>query len=295
MTCSMTAFARKERPTEFGILSCEIKTVNHRYLDVSVRTAEPARKSEPDIVKKVRGRLARGRVECFFNVQRNDTGATPGVNMQALAALAEEMHKTRDKLHDAKIETTPVSVIEVMKWPGIINADEPDAERMHESVMQLLDTTLDDLIDGRREEGMRLQEFILEHCGQLEKIIAQLRERYPQALAEMREKLNRRLAEMNLEIDPERLAQEAALLAQKFYIGADITEEIDRCASHTQELKAVFKRKEPIGRRLDFLMQELNREVNTISSKSADIATTHSMVETKVLIEKMREQIQNIE
>ena len=181
-----------------------------------------------------------------------------------------------------------------MKWPGIMSGDNQD-DQLRENAMQLLDETLNELIKSRQEEGARLQQFILENNSALEKTVLKLREHYPQALAAAREKLNQRIAEIDVAIEPERLAQEAALLAQKFYINADIEEELDRCDSHIQELQAIFKRKEPIGRRLDFLMQELNREANTISSKSADIETTHTAVEAKTLIEKMREQIQNIE
>ncbi len=293
MTCSMTAFAREERPVETGVLGCEIKTVNHRYLDVSVRTASPLRSLEPDIIKAIREKVARGRVECLFLVQTDD--ARPQVDVAALTALAEEIHKTEDKLHSLGMDSSPVSALDAMKWSGVTSTGEPDAERLCADAMQLLDKTLDNLVKSRREEGARLEKFILGHCAELQKVISRLRKHYPKALAEARKKFDRRLAEIKTEVDPERLAQEAALLAQKFCIGADIEEELNRCASHMQELKAIFKRKEPIGRRLDFLMQELNREANTISSKSADIETTHTAVEAKTLIEQMREQIQNIE
>ncbi len=295
MTCSMTSFAQRELPTRCGVLGCEIKTVNHRYLDVAVRTAEPLRALEADGVQRIREKIARGRVECLLKLQADGAATQPRVDAAALAALAGEMRKAEEQLRGLGVEPAPTPVLDVMKWAGVAGAAGPDAAQLRRDAMQLLDQTLDDLIKSRREEGARLRRFILEHRGALEQTLARLRERYPQTLTAARAKLEARLAEIDVGIAPERMAQEAALLAQKFCIGADIAEELDRCASHVQELDAVFKRDEPIGRRLDFLMQELNREANTIASKSADVETTHAAVEAKTLIERMREQVQNIE
>ena len=294
MTYSMTAFARGERPIQSGVLSCEIKTVNHRYLDVSVRATGALRELEAEATAKIRNKLARGRVECLLNVQ-TDGGKQTTVDVKALAALAEEMRTVATALGEADLSLSPASIIEMMKWPGVSVAAELDVERLRKDAAELLDETLDKVAESRREEGRRLETFVLGHCTDLERVIAQLRRRYPQALAAARDKLNDRLNEIDVDVEPERLAQEAAILAQKLYLGADIEEELNRCTSHVEELKAIFKREEPIGRRLDFMAQELNRETNTISSKSIDVETTHTAVEAKTLVEQIREQVQNIE
>ena len=290
----MTAFARGERPAQTGTLSCEIKTVNHRYLDVSLRAPTALRTLEPDVIRRVREKLARGRVECYFGLQGNDTTETPAVSTEALTAVAAEMHKVETQLRELGMNPAPPSVCDVMKWPGVMNSGGDD-EQLRKDAMQLLDETLEELIGGRRREGERLRDFILENSAALEKTVAKLRKHHPEVIAATREKLSRRLAEVETTVEPERLAQETALLVQKFCMNSDIEEELDRCDSHVRELHAIFERAEPIGRRLDFLMQELNREANTISSKSADMKSTHLAVEAKTLIEQMREQIQNIE
>lgn len=290
----MTAFARGERPTRSGVLSCEIKTVNHRYLDVSVRATGALRGVEAEATAKIRGKLARGRVECLLNLQADGEKQT-ALDVKALTALADEMRIAETALRKAGVPPSPASVIEVMKWPGVSAAAEPDVEQLRKEAVELLDETLGKAAESRREEGKRLEAFVLGHCADLEKIVAQLRGRYPRALEAARDKLNDRLNEISVNVEPERLAQEAALLAQKLYIGADIEEELNRCTSHVEEIKAIFKREEPVGRRLDFMTQELNRETNTICSKSADVETTHVAVEAKTLVEQIREQVQNIE
>ena len=295
MTQSMTAFARSEQTTPCGILSCEIKTLNHRYLDVVTRTPQPLRALEAEIVKQIRSKLSRGRVECCFNLQRPDGNGQAKVNTENLLALAGEIRKVEAELHHLGIQLTPVSALDVMSHFGITAVPEPDPEQLQQDTQALLDETLNGLVKTRLDEGGRLREFILKQGDKLEQNIAYLRNHHPKSLAAARAKLNSRLAEMDVGADAERLAQEAALLAQKLYIGADIEEELDRCDSHILELKAIFKRNEPIGRRLDFQMQELNREANTISSKSIDTETTHTAVEIKTIVEQMREQVQNIE
>ena len=293
MTYSMTAFAREECLTPFGVLSCEIKTLNHRYLDISVRTA--IKPLEPYINQKIRQKLARGRIECLLGIQQSSSQLQPQINTEALTTLANQMAKVETELRNLGIKLTPVSVLDTMAWSGVTNVTSLNPQQIHEDAMTLIDKTLDAIIDSRHDEGLRLKRFVLEHCDNLEKTISRLRQHYPQALAKAREKMNQKFTEINTDIDPQRLAQETALLVQKFYIATDIQEELNRLNSHIEELKAIFKRKEPIGRRLDFLMQELNREANTLSSKSADIKTTYLAVEAKTFVEQIREQIQNIE
>lgn len=298
MTCSMTAFAREEHLAEGGVISCEIKTVNHRYLDLSLRLAEVVRPLEAAVTERVRERLARGKVECTIGVQHPDAALSLKVDDGPLAALAREMVRTENRLRDMGVTLTPPSVLDVMKWRHITDFTTPtpvDPSQVGDDTLNLLDQTLDSLVRSRQEEGGRLEEVIRGHCDQFAGIIAQLRGRYPSVLAAAREKLEQKLAGIDTDFDPQRMVQEAALLAHKFYIGADIAEELDRCDSHIKELDAVFRRTGPVGRRLDFLMQEMNREINTIASKSVDAAMAHTAVDAKTLVEQMREQIQNIE
>ena len=296
MTCSMTAYARGERTVQDNVLGCEIKTVNHRYLDLALRTAEVLRPLEADINRKIHAKLARGRVECTLNLKPQNTVPFPKSDEATLVALAEEMRKAGEILRETGCEWAPPSLLDMVKWCGVADTAEPiDSQRMSRHAMELLDRVLDDLVGSRREEGGRLEEFILARRNELAGLIAELRRRYPPALAATREKFSQKLAGVDIELDPQRMAQEAALLAQKFCIGADIEEELDRCDSHVEELGAIFRRAEPIGRRLDFLMQEINREINTIASKSADTKTVHIAIDAKTLVEQMREQVQNIE
>ena len=295
MTCSMTAFASRKRPIRSGVLGCEIRSVNHRYLDVSVRAGDPVRAFEADIVKRIREKIARGRIECSFRVQAGADGPRFRADDDALARLMDEMLRVTGQLRGRGLEVAPVPVLDVMKWAAVAAPDEPAAPEMRGEVIGLLDETLAELVRSRREEGMRLRQFILEHCGELERELARLREHYPRALEAARASLSARFAGIDVDAAPERVAQEAALLVQKFLVGADVEEELDRCASHVRELNAIFNRGGPVGRRLDFLTQELNREANTISSKAADVETTHAAVEIKTRVERIREQAQNVE
>ena len=295
MTCSMTAFARGERPTEYGVLVCEIRSVNHRYLDVSVHMAAPLKALEAGVVKRLREAVARGRVECSFRLQADDIESEFRVDEDSLAALLGEIREVEKQMRSQGFEPALMSPLEVFKRAGTTDSNVPVAANIQGDVIALLDEVLDSLVRSRREEGARLQQFILEHCVELEKAFVRLREHYPDALVAAREKMNAQLAEVDVCVSPERMAQEVALLVQKFCVGADIEEELDRCASHFQELNAIFGRGEPIGRRLDFLTQELHREVNTIASKAIDVETTHAVVDVKTWIERIREQAQNME
>lgn len=300
MPCSMTAFARRECLFGERVISCEIRTVNHRYLDLALRMSEAVKPLEAMVAEKIRRKLSRGRVECAVVVQQPDASALK-IDDKALDALAAETLRITQRLSGMGLDLAPPSVSEVVKLGHITGLCAPppvDSSGLDDAVAVLVDQALDCLVESRKAEGSRLQKFILGQRDELAKLVAMLRERYPQALAAAREKFRRKLAELagiNADLDPQRMAQEAVLLAHKVCTGADIEEELDRCDSHMQELDAIFRRTGPVGRRLDFLVQELNREINTIASKSVDVETSHTAVAAKTLTEQMREQVQNIE
>jgi uncharacterized protein (TIGR00255 family) len=233
-------------------------------------------------------RISRGKVDCTLRYEPAITGTSAlTVNndlVKALLASASEINKS---IPDA----APVNALDVLRWPGVINRETPDPEIISGPLMQQLDKTLDVVLEARRREGEKLKEIILEKCDAAAVIVADIKNRIPDILTNLREKMLLRAQELQIELDRDRLEQEVLLLSQKY----DVAEEMDRLETHIREVKRVLESKEPVGRRLDFLMQELNREANTLGSKSAHYDCTNASVELKVLIEQMREQIQNIE
>jgi uncharacterized protein (TIGR00255 family) len=288
MIASMTAFGRTEVNGEAGHIIWEIRSVNHRYLEVSIRLPEELRMLEASIREQVGQRISRGKVDCTLRYEPAITGTSAlTVNndlVKALLASASEINKS---IPDA----APVNALDVLRWPGVINRETPDPEIISGPLMQQLDKTLDVVLEARRREGEKLKEIILEKCDAAAVIVADIKNRIPDILTNLREKMLLRAQELQIELDRERLEQEVLLLSQKY----DVAEEMDRLETHNREVKRVLDSKEPVGRRLDFLMQELNREANTLGSKSAHYDCTNASVELKVLIEQMREQIQNIE
>ena len=288
MIASMTAFGRSEVNGDAGHIIWEIRSVNHRYLEVSIRLPEELRMLEASIREHVGQRINRGKVDCTLRYEPAITGNTAlTVNndlVNALLASANEINKT---IPDA----APVNALDVLRWPGVINRETPDPEIIGGPLMQQLDKTLDVLLDTRQREGEKLKAIILEKCDAAAVIVADIKNKIPDILTNLREKMLLRAQELQVELDKDRLEQEVLLLAQKY----DVAEEMDRLETHIREVSRVLDSKEPVGRRLDFLMQELNREANTLGSKSAHYDCTNASVELKVLIEQMREQIQNIE
>jgi uncharacterized protein (TIGR00255 family) len=288
MIASMTAFGRTEVNGEAGHIIWEIRSVNHRYLEVSIRLPEELRMLEASIREHVGQRISRGKVDCTLRYEPAITGTSAlTVNndlVKALLASASEINKS---IPDA----APVNALDVLRWPGVINRETPDPEIISGPLMQQLDKTLDVVLEARRREGEKLKEIILEKCDAAAVIVADIKNRIPDILTNLREKMLLRAQELQIELDRDRLEQEVLLLSQKY----DVAEEMDRLETHIREVKRVLESKEPVGRRLDFLMQELNREANTLGSKSAHYDCTNASVELKVLIEQMREQIQNIE
>lgn len=288
MLSSMTAFARTEASNEMGTLTWEMRSVNHRYLELSFRLPEDLRTLEQKFREKIAFRLNRGKVDCQLRYKQSDQlAAKIELNEEVIKSLASAC----ERLNGFLTSTVEPDPIELLRWQGVIKENEIDVAPLHQSALESLDATLLMLVETREREGAHIQKMLQERCTTMSTIVAKVRTRRPQVQQTIREKLQARLADLNVTADPGRLEQELVFIAQKM----DVDEELDRLETHISEVIAVLKRKEPVGRRLDFLMQELNREANTLGSKSGDIETTQAAVDLKVLIEQMREQVQNIE
>ncbi len=288
MIKSMTAFARVQQSEDFGTLTWELRTVNSRYLDINCRLPEDFRAQETRIRECINNRLQRGKVECglrFIAGTQTQTGID--INEPLVKSLIDACQKINTRLH----QPSEINPTELLAWPGVVVEPERDYKHIYEASEALLNNALDQLIENREREGERLKELILQRCLSMQGIVKEVREQLPEIRQRYREKLTARLEELQESIDRDRLEQELVYMAQKM----DVDEELDRLEAHLKELCEVLDRDEAVGRRLDFLMQELNREANTLASKSADISTTQASVELKVLIEQMREQVQNIE
>ncbi len=284
----MTAYGRTEHSGDWGEASCEIRTVNHRYLEMSLRLPEELRFLEQKIRECISNKLKRGKVDCNirFTHREASNGALP-INQELLAKVIETAEKTSSQLK----MSSPLNPLELLRWPGVLDKDVPDPEEIGSPLLELINQTLDTVIDTRQREGEKIRTMVLERCSTTKEIVSNVRELMPNILDNLREKLLQRAQELSNEFNNDRLEQELLLLTQKM----DVAEEMDRLDAHIDEVSRVLDQKGPVGRRLDFLMQEMNRESNTLGSKSAHLDTTNSSVDLKVLIEQMREQIQNIE
>ncbi len=287
MTRSMTAFTRQETQADWGSLVWEIRSVNHRYLEPHLRLPDSLRELEGSLREKLRRSLSRGKVECTLRFVPETLQQNLSVNRDYAAQLIAAAQDLRQLLP----ESQPINPLEVLGWPGVLRESELDMATVKQAALALFDLALADLALGRQREGAELAMLLDQRLEGIDRVVAEVRGRLPQILQAQRDNLRARLTELLSEIDEPRVEQEIALLAQK----ADVDEELDRLSTHVQEVRRVLKQKDPVGRRLDFLMQELNREANTLSSKSIVTDTTQCAVELKVLIEQMREQIQNIE
>jgi uncharacterized protein (TIGR00255 family) len=288
MTKSMTAFARETAATDQGELTWEVRSVNHRFLEPFVRLPEELRSLEPAVRERLAARLGRGKVDCSLRYAPS-LGAVGQLRLNR--RYLEQLLVVGSEVATLMGGSTEPSAFELLRWPGVLQEEEKDLTAIQEQAMGLLDAALDSLIATRVREGARLAHAIRERCEGLSEKIAAVRKRMPNVLAEVRQRLTARLAEVAAELDPNRVEQELVLLAQRL----DVDEEMDRLGSHLQEVQEVLKSQDPVGRRLDFLMQELNREANTLGSKSSDVEVTRLAVDMKVLIEQVREQVQNIE
>jgi uncharacterized protein (TIGR00255 family) len=288
MTSSMTAFTRQQSEQDWGSLTWEIRSVNHRYLETSVRLPDIFRGLENQIRERVRKSMSRGKVECQlrYNAQEG-AGGSIAINEE----LVQQLLQANRNIQQLLGEQHPLNSMELLRWPGVIAEQQLDHDALESAALSLFRQALDDLIATREREGNDLEGFLEQRIDSIRELVAILREKMPQILIAQRQSLHDKLQDLQVELEPTRLEQEIALLAQK----ADVDEELDRLDSHLGEVKRILKASGQKGRRLDFLMQELNREANTLSSKSIVVESTRGAVEIKVLIEQMREQIQNIE
>jgi uncharacterized protein (TIGR00255 family) len=288
MIRSMTAFARREADTETGVLSWEIRSLNHRYLEPGLRLPEELRAAEATVRDRLGKRIARGKVEATCRYRPLASGSVPvDIDADNLARLLTACEKVAAKLPAA----IPLNPLEILRWPGVLQENVVDTEPLVSSALDLLDRTLDDLVASREREGEQIAGLLRQRCDAMSALVMKARELLPDIRAALRTRLDTRLAELDISADPGRLEQELVLQLQKI----DVDEEMDRLQNHVGEVRRVLERNEPVGRRLDFLMQELNREANTLGSKSVSSETTGISVELKVLIEQMREQVQNVE
>jgi uncharacterized protein (TIGR00255 family) len=288
MIASMTGFARQERSGPFGTLVCELRSVNHRFLDAGLRLPDTCRALEPELRQALARELKRGKVDCTLTQRSQPPGAASlDIDTAALARLLARLQE----LEAALPGRAQIDLIELLRWPGIVREESADAEGLLQAVRELFAQTLQELSGARAREGARLAALIEQRCQGVAVLIRALHARLPAAQAQTRERFMERLRELQAQIDPERIEQEVLLMLQRL----DVAEELDRLSGHIEETRRTLAGDEPAGRRLDFLMQEFNREANTLSSKSQDLETTRAAVEMKVLIEQMREQVQNIE
>ena len=289
---SMTAFARVQESNDAGSIVWEVRSVNHRYLEPGLKLPEDFRPLEPEVRKRVAQYLTRGKVELGLRYKIElQQGGEISLNEDLVQKLREVEQRVLNIVH----EGSKLSVADILGWPGVIADVGFDYSSLQELALSSLDSALEQLQQGREAEGRALAEMIRERCAQISGIVAELRRQRPQMMAALREKwesnLEEKLAQWRDSASESRLEQELVILAQKL----DVDEELDRLDTHVAEVLNVLERDEAVGRRLDFLMQELNREANTLASKSQDAATTQHAVDLKVLIEQMREQVQNIE
>jgi uncharacterized protein (TIGR00255 family) len=284
----MTGFARAERASPSGLLAWELRSVNHRYLEIGLRLPEELRAAEAEFRRAIGAVARRGKVDASFYVR-------PGAAAERELALDEELlERLVEQAGIVRRRLGPegrIDAVDLLRWPGVVKEAERDATSLAAAATELLAEALAAFTASRASEGERIADMLASRAAQVVGIVDAVAARLPEAQARVRAKLQERLATLVVEADPGRLEQEVAILLQKM----DVAEELDRLRSHVAELRATLATGAAVGRKLDFLMQEFNREANTLSSKSADVETTRQAVELKVLVEQMREQIQNVE
>jgi uncharacterized protein (TIGR00255 family) len=284
----MTAFSGDEIEVADLSVSCEIRSVNHRYCDITLKIPDRLRFLEPEMRAAISAKINRGKIECTLSCKRQaKNGQSFFVNQDAVIALLEATQTIEQLMPAAR----SFSALDVLVFPGIQQEPELDSELLNEGIMGMIDNALTTLLATRQREGAQLKLLIEERCAKMRSLVILAAQRLPEVLQLIRNRLTDRVVELVAQPDFDRLEQELVLLAQKL----DIAEELDRLDAHITEVLRALEQPEPAGRRLDFLMQELNREANTLGSKSNDKEMTRISIELKVLIEQMREQIQNIE
>ncbi len=288
MIQSMTAFARSQGQGAWGSAVCELRSINHRYLEMSVRMPEALHELEALMRERVRHHIKRGKIECQIRYQPGDNG---GSEITINLHLAEQLCRATETVGLMLKQAAPVNPVDILHWPGILKVAEVDLEIIQDAILQLLESGLIDLVEARAREGAELKVLFLQRLETMKSELSKVRERLPALIKGQRERLMARFADAKIELDAARLEQEIVIFAQK----TDVSEELERIDTHISEVRRVLKAGGVVGRRLDFLMQELNREANTLGAKSVDVETTRASVELKVLIEQIREQVQNVE
>jgi uncharacterized protein (TIGR00255 family) len=288
MIRSMTGFARRERQGPWGTLVCELRTVNHRYLEASLRLPEELKALDNEARQAIAAALRRGKVDASLYLKAaSGSQRSLELDNSLLDELLARVEQVRARLREA----APVSPLELLRWPGVVREAELDAKPVLVAALELLREALAELNDTRYREGQRIRDLLLARCTSMRTYVQVVKVRLPEVSQRMRERIVERISQLGVAPDVERLEQELVLYTHKM----DVDEELDRLGGHLEEVIGVLDSSEPAGRRLDFLMQELNREANTLSSKSQDSETTRAAVDMKVAIEQMREQVQNVE
>jgi len=288
MIRSMTGFARRERQGSFGTLVCELRTVNHRYLEISLRLPEELKALDNDVRQAIGAALRRGKVDANLYL-KSSTGTQR--NLEIDSALLDSVLARIEQVRTRMNASAPVSPIDLLRWPGVVREAETDTAPVVAAALELLRESLRELNDTRAREGLRIRDLLGSRCASMRATVVNVKARLPEVSQRLRERIVERISQLGITPDSERLEQELVMYAHKM----DVDEELDRLAGHLDEVTSVLDSSEPAGRRLDFLMQELNREANTLSSKSQDVETTRAAVDMKVMIEQMREQVQNVE
>lgn len=286
MIRSMTAYAGGERSTTWGTLGCELRSVNHRFLEVGTRLPEELRALEPQLRERISARLSRGKLDLVMRLRAPESAASLQINEVLLGQLGQLAHRLTSDFPNLQVSFT-----DLLQLPGVTQGEATDAAALQIEALALLDQVLEGFIAAREREGNTLATAIAERVDAIERIAAEVRTLIPAIRDGQRTKLAARLADLPHPVDPGRAEQELVMWLQKL----DVDEELDRLFSHIVEIRRVLKQREPVGRRLDFLLQEFNREANTLGSKSVDSRTSNAAVELKVLIDQIREQVQNIE
>ena len=288
MVQSMTGFAVQTRDLGSVSLHLELRSVNSRYLDLGFRIVDDLRAAEPAIRERISARLGRGKVECRLNLQ---AGHAAPRSMALNAALLDQLADAQNSLRSRFVDAAPLSVNELLRWPGMLADDSLGFDEMLPAIVALTNAALDDLVATRAREGEKLADMIRERVARMRELVAIATPRMPAVVVEYQERLTAKLRDAVASLDEDRIRQEVALYAQRI----DVDEELTRLNTHLDEVERILKAGGAAGKRLDFLMQELNREANTLASKSPATDITGIAMEMKVLIEQMREQVQNLE
>lgn len=285
---SMTAFARVERPTPYGTLIWELRTVNHRFFEMSPRLPDLLRSLEPVVRERVQARIGRGKCDATL---RFEAASGPATDLPIDQPRLERLLALAAALAPHLGNNAGLRAIDVLRWPGVVREPAPETDTLAKAALAALDETIEALAAMRAREGGRIALLLEQRLNAVLDHVAAVRQRLPEVAERIRERLQGRIAELAVQPDRDRFEQEILFLLQRM----DVAEELDRLDVHVSEIRANLHKNEPVGRRLDFLTQELHREANTLGSKSADAPTSHHVVELKVLIEQMREQVQNLE